>query len=415
MSDEPVTDPLAGRTADRALDAVVREEAASLVASLARWCGDLAVAEESVADAIEAAVVAWRRDGVPGRPGAWLHTAARRRALDRLRRARRHADKVALLERCPSEPRPHSHGDERLPLLFACCHPAIGVDAQLALTLRAVIGLTTHQIARAFVVPEATVAQRISRAKRKVVDAHIPLVVPPREELASRLDLVLTVLCLTYNEGHLTTSGAVGHRRDLAEDAIWLARLLDRMLPGEPEVQGLLALLLLSHARDGGRWDDQGGLVSLAEQDRSRWDLDLVREGIDLVERAGRARRPGRFQLQAAIAAVHDEAPSYELTDWSQIVVLYDLLRRHDDSPIVRLNRAVALAHVAGARPALEDVEALAGPLDGYHLFHAVRAHLLRQLDRHAEARAADERALAMTTNVAERAVIAARVHAAPA
>jgi len=391
---------------------VVRDHSGALVASLARWCNNLDVAEESVAGAIEIALVDWRAHGIPDHPGTWLHTVARRRALDRLRRAGRYADKLALLEATPSEPRAYDGGDDRLPLLFACCHPALGRDAQVALTMRAVIGLTTREIARAFLSSEATIGQRIWRAKHKIVTNKIPLVVPPVERRADRLNDVLTVLYLTYNEGHLSTVGGDAQRRDLAEDAIWLTRVVDRSLPEQPEVIGLLALLLLSHARQAARFDADGELVTLADQDRTLWDARAIEEGVGLVERAGSFGRAGRFQLQAAIAAVHAEAASYDQTDWPQIVVLYDMLKRHDDSPVVRLNRAVALAHVAGPAPALDDVDLLAPTLSEYHLFHAVRAHLLRQLDRPGEARRADERALSLTTNIAERSVLAARVAA---
>jgi RNA polymerase sigma-70 factor (ECF subfamily) len=397
-------------TADEALSRAVRDEAGIVVAALARWCGDLDVAEEAVADAVEAAVVEWRRGAVPDRPGAWLHAVARRRALDRLRRLRRYEGKLAQLTATPSEPRPFDGGDERIALLFACCHPALGRDAQLALTLRAVIGLTTRQIARAFLSNESAITRRITRAKHKIVAAPIPLVVPPPDRLADRLDHVLAVVYLAFNEGYLSTSGPTGHDRDLAQDAVWLAERLVERFPGEPEAIGLLGLVTLLHARVGARWDDAGGIVLLKDQDRERWDHDAIARGIALVERAGSLERPGRFQLQAAIAAVHCEAVTHETTDWSQIVVLYDLLRRHDDSPVVRLNRAVALAHVAGPAVALADVELLAPTLDDYHLFHAVRAHLLRQLGRADEARTADARALVLTENAAEQAVIADRL-----
>jgi predicted RNA polymerase sigma factor len=395
---------------DRELDRAVRAEAGSVVAALARWCGDLDVAEEAVADAIETAVVEWRRDGVPDRPGAWLHTVARRRALDRLRRIRRFAERMPLLAEQPSEPRPFDGGDDRILLLFACCHPALAVESQLSLTLRAVIGLTTRQIAAALLVTEDAVTRRITRAKHKIVAGPIPLAVPPPEARAERLDQVLTVIYLAFNEGYVASAGNDGHDRALAEDALWLARLVVDQLPDEAEAIGLLALMTLAHARVDARWSDDGELVLLADQDRARWDRTAIAEGIALVERAGSLGRPGRFQLQSAIAAVHAEAASHPDTDWPQIVVLYDLLRRHDDSPVVRLNRAVALAHVAGAEVALRDVDALAGELDRYHLFHAVRAHLLRALGRDADAHAADTRALAFTANEPERRLLRDRL-----
>jgi RNA polymerase sigma-70 factor (ECF subfamily) len=406
---------VATTASDQELARVVRDEAGKLVASLARWCGDLAIAEEAVAEAIVKALTAWRRDGVPAQPGAWLRTVARREALDRLRRAQRYAAKLQQLEASEAaveeldgdrarEP------DDRLPLLFTCCHPALGRDAQIALTLRAVVGLTTAEIARAFLTSETTVAQRITRAKRKIVQANIPFVVPAGDALADRLDQVLTVLYLTYTEGHTATSGTAAFRRDLAEDALWLTGLLARWYPDEPEVVGLLALITLQHAREAARWTPDGRVVLLRDQDRRSWDHAAIARGIGLVERAGAMRRPGRYQLQAAIAAVHAEADDYGATDWPQIVALYDLLRRHDDSPVVRLNRAVANSHVAGPAVALAEVDALAGDLEGYHLFHAVRGELLRRLGRDAEARAADRRALELTANVAERAILLDRL-----
>jgi RNA polymerase sigma-70 factor (ECF subfamily) len=270
------------------------------------------------------------------------------------------------------------------------------------LTLRAVIGLTTRQIARALLSTESAVTRRITRAKHKIVVNAIPLAVPPAASRSERLDQVLTVIYLAFNEGYIGTEGSTGHDRELAEDARWLASLVSEQLPEEPEALGLLALLTLLHARVGARFDGER-IVTLEHQDRSRWDRAAIAEGIAAVERAGAMRQPGRFQLQAAIAAVHCEASSVDATDWSQIVVLYDLLRRHDDSPVVRLNRAVALAHVAGPEVALRDVDQLRAQLAEYHLFHAVRAHLLRGLERHAEAREADAEALRRTANAAER------------
>jgi RNA polymerase sigma-70 factor (ECF subfamily) len=283
-------------------------------------------------------------------------------------------------------------------------------DAQLALTLRAVIGLTVPEIARALLVGEATVAARITRAKKKVVAAGIPLVTPSADELGDRLDHVLTVVYLAYNEGHLSTSGP-GQRRDLAEDAIWLATLLATQLPREPEALGLLALLVLSHARAAARIGADGALVLMRDQDRGQWDAEAIAEGRGLLERAAALRRPGRFQLQAAIAAVHTEAPTFEATGWLQILALYDLLLSYDDSPVVRLNRAVALAYARSPDEALGAVDALADVLADYHLWHSTRAELLRFVGRSDEAKAADARALTLTANAAEQALLTARMH----
>ncbi|HYN96543.1 MAG TPA: DUF6596 domain-containing protein [Pilimelia sp.] len=409
-----------GPPADAELARLVRDEAGRLVAGLARAIGDLDVAEEAVQEAIVEALEAWRRDGPPPNPGGWLTTAARRNAVDRLRRMALHRTKVAALARLAEAVEPAAGGrvagvpdergpDERLPLLFACCHPALPVAARIALTLRAVVGLTTAEIARALITSEATAAQRIVRAKRKIVQAGIALRVPS-EDLVGRLDTVLTVVYLAFNEGYLTSSGDRAARRDLASDARWLAALVATELPGEPEALGLLALLTLLGAREPARFAADGGLVLLADQDRSRWDAAAIAEGTRLLERAAGRRRPGRFQLQAAIAAVHAEAGTWADTDWPQILALYELLRRHDGSPVVRLNQAVALAHVCGPAPALAEVDGLGDALRDYHLFHATRAELLHMLARPDEARDAGRRALALTGNPAERALIRARL-----
>jgi RNA polymerase sigma-70 factor (ECF subfamily) len=398
--------------ADRELEHVVRDEAGLLVARIYRRIGDLDVAEEAVADAVVEALTAWRRDGLPARPAAWLATAARHNALDRVRRAARYRDRLAVIAaELDAEPPPAVTGqDDRLALIFGCCHPALSRPAQLALTLRAVVGLTTAEIARATFTRETAIAQRIVRAKRKIGQAGIPVRIPPPAELPERLDAVLTVVYLAYNEAFLTTSGPDPQRRDLAADAEWLARTLRDALPTEPEVLGLLALLRLHQARAATRFDRAGRLVLLADQDRARWDRTAITEAVGLITAAARLRRPGRFQLQAAIAACHAEAPTWAETDWLQILTLYDLLVRHDGSPVVRLNQAIALAHVSGAAAALSALEPLAAPLADYHLFHATRAHLLRGLGRTAEARAADERALGLTGNVAERELLADRL-----
>jgi RNA polymerase sigma factor (sigma-70 family) len=393
---------------DQALVVAVRAEAGAIVASLHRLVGDFDVAEEAVQDAIVEALRTWRRAGVPDRPGAWLQVAARRNALDRLRRQQR---QQRVLDRLREDVSPAEAGeaDERLGLVFACCHPALPVEARLPLTLRAVLGLTTAQVARAFLVPEATMAQRIVRAKRKVVEKGIALGVPDPADRADRLDDVLTVTYLMYNEGFLSSTGATDDR-DLADDAIWLAGLLATSMPGEPETIGLLALLRLHHARRAARFDGSGNLVLLRDQDRARWDRPAIDSADRLLERAAALRRPGRFQLQAAIAACHASSPTWEATDWLQILTLYDLLLRHDTSAVVRLNRAVALGRVRGAEVALEYVDRLAADLDRYHLFHATRADLLRTLGRSLEAAAADRRALELTGNAAEQSLLRSRL-----
>ena len=394
-------------SADAVLANAVRDEVATVVAALHRLVGDFDVAEEAVQDAVVEALAAWRRAGVPARPGAWLHTAARRNAMDRLRRQARYRDKLAALEHAPVPGTAPDVPDERLGLLFACCHPALAVPARVCLTLRAVVGLTTAEIARAVLASEPTVAQRISRAKQKIVTAGIPLRVPEPDELADRLDSVLTVLYLTFNEGYLSTRGTA--RRDVAADAVWLATLVATALPDQPEALGLLALLLLQHAREPARLRD-GALVLLPDQDRSRWDRAAIAEAGGLLQRAATHRRPGRFQLQAAIAAVHSEAATWADTDWAQLLVLYDVLAGLDPSPVIRLNRAVVLAQLAGPAAALAEVEALRGALESYHLLHATRAELLRRLGRHDDARAADRRALELTGNDAERSLLRHRL-----
>ncbi len=393
-----------------ALATVFREEAGRLTGALVRLLGDFDLAEELVQDAILEALEHWPREGVPAKPGAWLMTTARRKALDRLRREARAREKLAQMEAALNETRTET--DDRLRLIFTCCHPALAREAQVALTLRAVIGLTTAEIARAFLVPEATVAQRVVRAKRKIVEAGIPYRVPDDHELIERLDEVLAVLYLTFNEGYLASGGERASRRDIAEDAEWLASLLARLMPDEPEVLGLTALMRLHLARAEARFDASGELVLLRDQDRRRWDRRTIADATALIARAARMRRPGEYQLQAAIAAVHAEAPAWEATDWRQIVALYDLLLDHLPSPVVRLNRAIALRYVEGAAAALAEVDALAAELDRYHLFHATRGELLRELGRDDEARAANRRALELTENPAERRLLERRIRA---
>ena len=385
---------------------VFREEAGRVTAALIRRFRDFDLAEESVQDAILAAVETWPRDGVPRRPGAWLLTVATRRALNRLERDRRYQRKLAELPGAsPSEGQ-----DDRLQLILLCCHPALSREAQVGLTLRAVAGFTTREIARAYVASEAAVAQRLVRAKHKIAAAGIPYRMPLGLELTERLGHVLEVLYLIFNEGHLSTTGESSQRRNLAEDAAWLALLVCRLLPREPEPAGLLALMKLHLARGRSRFTEAGALVLLREQDRSHWDRDLIREAVGLIERAASESRPGPYQIEAAIAACHAEAASFEETDWRQIVALYDMLLVIAPSPVVRLNRAIALWQVEGAQAALREVEAVGPVLAGYHLFHAARGLLLAELGAPVQARAAQARALRLTQNRAEQALLRERL-----
>jgi RNA polymerase sigma factor (sigma-70 family) len=373
-----------------------------------RLLGDFDAAEEIAQDTLLLALERWRRDGIPERPGAWLTTAARRRALDRLRRDVRYEQKLALLEAAPT---PSAEDpDDRLRLIFTCCHPALAPEARVALTLQAVCGFTTAQIASGFLASEAAVAQRLSRARRKVVQAGIPYRVPREADLAERLDSVLAVLYLMFNEGYLSGSAGPPERRDLAQDAAWLAGLLVRLLPGQPEPLGLLALIRLHLARAAARFDSDSELVLLPAQDRSLWDRRAISAAVRLIEQAAALHRAGPYQLQAAIAACHAEAPSWDDTDWAQILLLYDMLLRLAPSPVVRLNRAVALWRVAGPGPALTEVDALAAELDGYHLFHATRAELLLEHGRREQSRAAELRAISLTANPAERSLLERRL-----
>ena len=394
-----------------AIARVFREEAGQLTAALVRTLGDFDEAEDLVQDALLAGLEHWPSAGVPAKPGAWLMTVARRRAIDRWRRRAHYQD---LLRQLPVDPGGEpGEPDDRLRLIFTCCHPSLAREAQLALTLRAVLGLTTAEVARAFLSTEATIAQRIVRAKRKIVEARIPYRVPEPGELAGRLDEVLRVLYLLFNEGYLATGGTVAFRRDLTEDAEWLTALLARLLPDQPEVVGLLVLIRLHRARDRARMGPEGRLVLLQHQNRSLWDRAAISAAAALLERASRASRPGPYQVQAAIVACHAEAPSWDETDWPQILALYDVLLRFDRSPIVALNRAIALRYVDGPAAALETLGRLAGALDRYHLFHATRAELLRALGRTAEARDADLRAIELTANPAERALLQERIEGA--
>jgi RNA polymerase sigma-70 factor (ECF subfamily) len=403
---EDAADPVPG-----AVDEVYRAESRRVLATLIRLLGDFDRAEEALHDAFMAAVEQWPREGVPGNPRAWLVSAGRFKAIDAMRRrARFDASLASLAEQLdaatsnPVEWDEEGVDDDRLRLIFTCCHPALKPDAQVALTLREVCGLTTEEIAHAFLVPPPTVAQRIVRAKGKIRDARIPYQVPARHDLPARLDSVLQVIYLVFNEGYAASSGAALTRHDLSGEAIRLGRLLTELLP-EPEAIGLLALMLLHESRRAARTTADGELVLLDAQDRSAWNRALIAEGLALVERALTSRRFGPYTLQAAIAAVHAEAPAAADTDWAQIVGLYDVLLRSDPSPVVELNRAVAVAMRDGPEAGLALIDALLtrGDLADYHLAHSARADLCRRLGRTADASASYERALALTQQDTQR------------
>jgi RNA polymerase sigma factor (sigma-70 family) len=401
---------------DERLTDVLRDERGRLTAALVRILGDWDLAEELVQDAAIAAIEHWPDDGIPDNPGAWLMTAARRKAVDRLRRHARYRERMELLTREATEMSSRiatggpMEADDRLRLLFTCCHPALNREAQVALTLRTIGGLQTAEVARAFLVPEATIAQRLVRAKRKIRDAGIPYRVPDAAELPARLAEVLTVLYLVFNEGYLASAGERPERRELAHDAEWLTSLIARLMPDEPEVLGLLALMRLHLARADARFAPDGALILLPEQDRTRWDRARIAAAVELLQRAERMDRAGSYQLQAAILASHARAPTWDETPWDSIVALYDALLRVEPTPVVALNRALAVAERDGPAAGLGALEGIGARLDAYHLFHAARAELLRRLDRVDEARVADRRALELTDNPAERRLLEARI-----
>ncbi len=411
-----------GERAAGTVEAVFHEEWGRLLATLVRWLGDLDLAEEVAAESIATAVERWPTDGVPNHPRAWLLTAARRRAIDLLRRRQTYAAKLAILkvetersEAAPSATPPGGtdiFGDDQLRLFFMCCHPALAPEARVALTLRYLAGLSTAEVARAFLVPETTMAQRLTRAKRKINQAQIPYRVPAPADLPGRLPAVLRVIYVLFTEAYSASRGPELVRPQLADEAIRLARILQRLLPAEREVTGLLALLLLVDARRAARTDASGGLVLLADQDRSRWDQSKIDEGAALVEQALRGGNPGPYALQAAIAALHDQAPSVERTDWRQIVALYSMLQSMAPSPLVALNRAVAVGMVDGPTAALDllDELAAAGDLRRYHLLHSARAHFLARLGRIDEAAQAYRNALTIVDHEIERAFLQQRL-----
>jgi RNA polymerase sigma-70 factor (ECF subfamily) len=411
----------AGDAAERVrevVDAVYRSDSRRVLATLIRLLGDFDRAEEALHDAFAAALERWPRDGVPANPRAWLVSAGRFKAIDAIRRRARFdaklaelADRLDVATTGAAAWEDDGVEDDRLRLIFTCCHPALSPDAQIALTLREVCGLTTEEIARAFLTGAPTLAQRIVRAKAKIRDARIPYQVPSRADLPGRLDAVLHVVYLVFTEGYSASSGESLTRAPLTGEAIRLGRLLVELLP-EPEAMGLLALMLLHESRRPARASDAGELVLLADQDRSLWDRGLIEEGVALVERALSSRRFGPYTLQAAIAAVHAEAPAADATDWPQIVGLYDVLARADPSPVVKLNRAVAVAmrDDPAAGLALIDELVAGGELASYHLAHSARADLCRRLGRTAEARAGYERALALARQEPERRFLARRL-----